>query len=81
MRVIIARHACVIPTLGYNFSLAGVAGRVKGGFERGGAIGVGMDGPVNEPIPNGMVWNMVYSLHELPSKISRDHENQSFFQN
>ena len=49
-----------IPVLGYNFSIAGVAGRVKGAFARGGAIGVGMDGPVDEPIPNGMVWNMVY---------------------
>ncbi len=49
-----------IPILGYNFSLAGVAGRVKGEFARGGATGVGMDGPLDDPIPNGMVWNMVY---------------------
>lgn len=49
-----------IPILGYYFSLAGVAGRVKGAFARGGAEGVGMDGPLDAPIPNGMVWNMVY---------------------
>jgi mannonate dehydratase len=49
-----------IPIMGYNFSLAGVAGRVKGPFARGGAEAVGMAGPVDEPIPHGMVWNMVY---------------------
>ncbi|SPE29390.1 Mannonate dehydratase [Acidobacteriia bacterium SbA2] len=49
-----------IPVLGYNFSLAGVSGRVSGPTGRGGAVSVGMDGPVDEPIPNGVVWNMVY---------------------
>lgn len=49
-----------IPVMGYNFSLAGVAGRVTGPFARGGADSVGMDGPVDEPIPHGMVWNMIY---------------------
>jgi len=49
-----------IPILGYNFSIAGVAGRVKGPFARGGAEAVGMDGPSDQPMPNGMVWNMVY---------------------
>jgi mannonate dehydratase len=48
-----------IPVMGYNFSLAGVAGRVKGPFARGGAESVGMDGPEDTPMPNGMVWNMV----------------------
>jgi mannonate dehydratase len=48
-----------IPTLGYNFSIAGVAGRVSGPFARGGAESVGMDGSVDTPIPNGVVWNMV----------------------
>jgi len=52
-----------IPILGYNFSLAGVCGRVRGPFARGGAISVGLDGPVDLPIPNGMVWNMVYDQH------------------
>jgi mannonate dehydratase len=49
-----------IPIMGYNFSLAGVCGRVTGPFARGGAASVGMDGPLNTPMPNGMVWNMVY---------------------
>lgn len=50
-----------ISVFGYNFSLAGVASRVEKPYVRGGAISVGMDGSVDEtPIPNGMVWNMVY---------------------
>jgi mannonate dehydratase len=49
-----------IPILGYNFSIAGVAGRVKGRFARGEAEAVGMEGPVDQPLPQGMVWNMVY---------------------
>lgn len=49
-----------IPVFGYNFSIAGVAGRVKGPFARGEAEAVGMDGPFDQPMPNGMVWNMVY---------------------
>lgn len=52
-----------IPILGYNFSLAGVAGRVKGSFARGEAEAVGMNGPYDVPIPNGMVWNMVYDTN------------------
>jgi mannonate dehydratase len=49
-----------IPIFGYNFSIAGVAGRVKGQFARGEAEAVGMDGPLDTPLPTGMVWNMVY---------------------
>jgi mannonate dehydratase len=50
-----------IPVLGYNFSLAGVCGRVSAPLGRGHAVTVGMDGPAEEvPVPNGMVWNMVY---------------------
>ncbi|MGH9607172.1 MAG: mannonate dehydratase [Terracidiphilus sp.] len=52
-----------IGTLGYNFSIAGVCGRVSGPFARGGAISVGMDGPVDTPMPNGVVWNMIYDAH------------------
>jgi mannonate dehydratase len=52
-----------IPILGYNFSLAGVCGRFRGPFARGGATSVAMDGPVDTPIPNGMVWNMIYDQH------------------
>ncbi len=48
-----------IPIFGYNFSIAGVAGRIKGPFARGEAEAVGMDGPCDRPLPKGMVWNMV----------------------
>jgi mannonate dehydratase len=49
-----------IPIIGYNFSIAGVCGRVKGHFARGEASSVGMDGPFDTPMPRGMAWNMVY---------------------
>ncbi len=49
-----------IRTMGYNFSLAGVWGRVEGPFGRGGARSVGFQDPVQPPIPSGMIWNMVY---------------------
>jgi mannonate dehydratase len=48
-----------IPVIGYNFSIAGVCGRVTGPFARGGAMSVGMDGPLDSPMPRGMAWNMV----------------------
>lgn len=48
-----------IPIMGYNFSIAGVWGRVEGPFARGGARSVGFENPEQPPIPNGMVWNMV----------------------
>lgn len=48
-----------VPILGYNFSIAGVCGRMHGPFARGNALSVGMDGPVETPIPNGMAWNMI----------------------
>jgi mannonate dehydratase len=59
-----------IPVLGYNFSLAGVSGRVSGPWGRGGAITVGMDGPVDRPIPGGMVWNMIYDRNAPPGIVS-----------
>jgi mannonate dehydratase len=50
-----------IPVLGYNFSIAGVSGRVSGLVGRGGAPCVGMDGPADDmPMPSGVVWNMIY---------------------
>ena len=64
-----------IPILGYNFSIAGVCGRVSGPFGRGHATTVGMDGPADDvPVPIGTVWNMVYDENfkgSLPS-ISHD---------
>ena len=55
-----------IPVLGYNFSIAGVCGRVTGPFARGGAMSVGLEGGDDSPIPEGMVWNMIYdtTVHE-----------------
>jgi mannonate dehydratase len=49
-----------IPIMGYNFSIAGVAGRTKGNYARGEAPSVGMEGAYDLPMTNGMVWNMVY---------------------
>lgn len=52
-----------IPVIGYNFSIAGVWGHVRGPWARGGAESVaflGPDGPAEAPIPAGMVWNMIY---------------------
>lgn len=55
-----------IPVLGYNFSIAGVAGRVSGPWGRGGAVTVGMDGPVDDPLPAGIVWNMIVDADAPP---------------
>ena len=49
-----------IPVMGYNFSIAGVAGRTTGPYARGGAPSVGMEGTYDLPMPRGMVWNMIY---------------------
>ncbi|MCC6627216.1 MAG: mannonate dehydratase [Chloroflexi bacterium] len=52
-----------IPIMGYNFSIAGVWGRTRGPWARGGAESVGYvaaEAPPQDPIPNGTVWNMVY---------------------
>lgn len=58
-----------IPVMGYNFSIAGVAGRVKGTFARGEAEAVGMDGPYDKPLPHGMVWNMIYDRAAAPGNV------------
>jgi mannonate dehydratase len=57
--IIRALGEAAIPMLGYYFSLAGVAGRTTGPYARGGATAVGMEGPVDDPLPAGIVWNMV----------------------
>jgi len=58
-----------IPVIGYNFSLAGVAGRKTGKVARGQAECVVMDG-IDElnsaPIKQGMVWNMTYDTQAAP---------------
>ena len=48
-----------IPIMGYNFSIAGVCGRTHRSYARGRAMSVGMEGPLETPMPNGMAWNMV----------------------
>ncbi len=55
-----------IPILGYNFSIAGVCGRIRGPFARGGAVSVGMEGAMDTPMPRGMAWNMVYDCDAPP---------------
>jgi mannonate dehydratase len=59
-----------VPVLGYNFSIAGVSGRIKGPWGRGGALTVGMEGPVDDPIPNGSVWNMIYDSKAEPGVVA-----------
>lgn len=55
-----------IPVMGYNFSLAGVAGRASDLTARGGAETVGARGFTDDtPIPAGMVWNMVYDPNKF----------------
>ena len=67
MKTIIRRVGAVgIPVIGYNFSIAGVAGRVTGPFARGGALSVGMNEPLDTPVPKGMVWNMIYDPDAPP---------------
>src|ERR1700740_2748187 len=59
-----------IPVLGYTFSLAGVCARVTTPAGRGGALTVGMDGPADEePVPAGMIWNMIYDQAAAPSTL------------
>jgi mannonate dehydratase len=76
VKVIIRRlGAAGIPIMGYNFSIAGVAGRTKGNYARGEAPAVGMEGPYDLPMPNGMVWNMVYDANAPAGTIpSATHE-------
>lgn len=54
-----------IPILGYNFSIAGVAGRTTGPYARGGAHSVGMEGPYDIPMPAGMAWNMIVDSERM----------------
>ena len=64
-----------VPVLGYNFSLAGVAGRTTGPYARGGAWSVGMEGPVDTPLPPGLVWNMQVPMEDdLPRGDAVSHD-------
>jgi mannonate dehydratase len=68
-----------IPVLGYNFSIAGVCGRVSGPFARGGAVSVGMDGPFDQPMPQGMAWNMIVSP-DLPGEAALESTSDELWQ-
>jgi len=63
-----------IPVMGYNFSLAGVAGRISGPVARGGAESVGVDGTDERPLPNSMAWNMVVDPHAEGTRALVTHE-------
>ena len=63
-----------IPIIGYNFSIAGVSGRVKAPTARGGAQSVGMDGAYDVPMPRGMAWNMIYDPQAAGVEPSVTHE-------
>jgi mannonate dehydratase len=61
-----------IPIMGYNFSIAGVWGWTKGPYGRGSAKAVVYDESKidkSTPLPNGMVWNMVYDEHAPPGTV------------
>lgn len=61
-----------IPIMGYNFSVAGVWGWTKGPFGRGNAMAVRYDESMIDtalPMPNGMVWNMVYDPEPLDGNV------------
>jgi mannonate dehydratase len=59
-----------IRVMGYNFSIAGVCGRVTKPAARGGAISVGTAGPFDAPMPNGMAWNMIYDQSAQPGTVA-----------
>ncbi len=61
-----------IPILGYYFSLAGVWGWSARPTGRGEANSVEFDASainVDQPIPNGMVWNMIYDTNATHGSI------------
>lgn len=63
-----------ISYIGYNFSLAGVWGQTMGPYARGGGLSSkfdlsGCEPPSDTPIPNGMVWNMVYDADPAPGHL------------
>lgn len=61
--------AAGIPVMGYNFSIAGVCGRTHQPYARGDAMSVGMEGPLDIPMPNGMAWNMVVDENAPPGNV------------
>ncbi|WP_434362524.1 mannonate dehydratase [Parasalinivibrio latis] len=76
-----------IPVMGYNFSIAGVCGWYEGELARAGARSVGLreeDALSLSPVPNGMIWNMVYDEnapegHIPPVSSDQIWENYHYF--
>ena len=69
--------AAGIKVFGYNFSLAGVAGRVTGPHARGGAPSVGLEGRnevTESPLPNSMAWNMVVDAQVTGTRPAATHD-------
>jgi mannonate dehydratase len=63
--------AARIGVMGYYFSVAGVYGRQKGPWARGGAESVGVRGAIDDsPIPTGMAWNMRYRTPLGPGTVA-----------
>lgn len=63
-----------IPVFGYNFSVAGVWGRIQDQAARGGALThsyVQADAYADRPIPNGQIWNTVYDQDAAASGFVR----------
>ena len=63
-----------IPIMGYNFSLAGVWGWTKGPWGRGEANALVYDESKIDPqtpMPNGMVWNMIYDPNAPSGTVPR----------
>ena len=68
-----------IPIMGYCFSIAGVWGWERGNYARGKAESVALienSRDLQEPIPDGMVWNMRYRKGESNKFISEVKEKE-----
>ena len=68
-----------IPIMGYCFSLAGVWGWERGHYARGKAESVALiegSRDFQEPIPDGMIWNMRYRKGEEDKFVPETSENE-----
>ena len=68
-----------IPIMGYCFSLAGVWGWERGQYARGKAESVALvegSRDFQEPIPDGMIWNMRYRVGEPNKFVPETNENE-----
>ena len=68
-----------IPIMGYCFSLAGVWGWERGQYARGKADSVALvegSRDFQEPIPDGMIWNMRYREGDANKFVPETKENE-----